>query len=290
MCNQRTYRFCNCTLYTLVLTGIYRQVLANWYLVHMKKRNDPYKITSIFEWQICNIMHTIRIYANQTKYQTIWKQFIVAHPSWLRKAPKRARYGSQMIAQPALEFFCPWYGEESAFLRIGGRSHLLGQSTIQGTVCNLYMSLIAVYLSHNGRVASIQEQTLEDLQSVLSDVPPHDCICLLGDFNEQLEANVKGMTGVWTGEGPFRRMPTRLWLSWVSDLLTWYIAVCSHLIVFWLFDKLFWNLFSHFSTQIINIKTCISEDLLMLKKICINNSYLIYLYNKYMLYCILLLL
>ena len=64
---------------------------------------------------------------------------------------------------------------------------------LKGPVYNLYV--IAVYLPHRGRTMSTQDDTLDDLQKVLTDVPPHDCICLLGDFNEQLQADIQGVTG-----------------------------------------------------------------------------------------------
>ena len=47
-----------------------------------------------------------------------------------------------------------------------------------------------------------QDDTISDLEKVLtSKVPQGDCICILGDLNEQLEAEVQGRTGKWTA-GP----------------------------------------------------------------------------------------
>ena len=68
---------------------------------------------------------------------------------------------------------------------------------LRGPVCNLFV--IAAYIPHRGRVCPAQGDTLTDVQTVLSKVPPRDCVCLMGDFNEQLEANVQGATGSWTG-------------------------------------------------------------------------------------------
>ena len=68
---------------------------------------------------------------------------------------------------------------------------------LKGPVCNLYV--VAVYLPHRGRVMPAQDDTLADLQKVLSNIPPHDCVCLLGDFNEQLQSDIQGVTGHWTG-------------------------------------------------------------------------------------------
>ena len=71
---------------------------------------------------------------------------------------------------------------------------------IKGPICNLF--IIAIYLPHRGRVQPSQEDTLKDLEYVLSNkVPQGDCVCVLGDLNEQLEADVKGRTGKYTA-GP----------------------------------------------------------------------------------------
>ena len=70
---------------------------------------------------------------------------------------------------------------------------------LSGPVCDLFV--VTVYLPHRGRVAPDQNQTLADVRKVLADIPARDCICLLGDFNEQLKANLDGVTGKWTG-GP----------------------------------------------------------------------------------------
>ena len=61
---------------------------------------------------------------------------------------------------------------------------------------------IVVYVPHRGRVDPCQDDTLHDLEAVLNRVPQGDCIWILGDFNEQLEENVKGRTGRWVGGIP----------------------------------------------------------------------------------------
>ena len=57
-------------------------------------------------------------------------------------------------------------------------------------------------MSHRGRINPSQGDTLEDLHKVLKVVPQGDCICVLGDLNEQLVVNVQGTTGAWTGGPP----------------------------------------------------------------------------------------
>ena len=71
---------------------------------------------------------------------------------------------------------------------------------LKGPTCNIFV--VAAYMSHRGRTQPRQDDTLNDLQTVLAKVPRGDCICVLGDMmNEQLEKNVHHRTGKWTA-GP----------------------------------------------------------------------------------------
>ena len=74
---------------------------------------------------------------------------------------------------------------------------------LKGPVCDLFV--VAVYMSHRGRVSPDQNQTLEDIRKVLADIPARDCICLLGDFNEQMQSDLDGVTGSWTGGSASRK-------------------------------------------------------------------------------------
>ena len=68
---------------------------------------------------------------------------------------------------------------------------------LKGPVTSIFV--IAVYIPHRARVAPCQDDTLRDLENVLRIVPQGDCVCILGDFNEQVEGNVQGRTGKWVG-------------------------------------------------------------------------------------------
>ena len=60
------------------------------------------------------------------------------------------------------------------------------------------MFIIAIYLPHRGRVQPNQDDTLVDLEIVLTTkVSRGDCVCIMGDLNEQIEVGVESRTGKW---------------------------------------------------------------------------------------------
>ena len=67
---------------------------------------------------------------------------------------------------------------------------------LKGPTCNIF--IVAVYMPHRGRIQPSQDDTIKDIQMVLAKIPRGDCICVLGDLNEQLESNVPNRTGKWT--------------------------------------------------------------------------------------------
>ena len=66
---------------------------------------------------------------------------------------------------------------------------------LKGPTVNLF--IVAVYMPHRARVHPAQHNTMLELTKMLKEAPSNDCIVLLGDFNEQLQSNVKGCTGKW---------------------------------------------------------------------------------------------
>ena len=102
-----------------------------------------------------------------------------------------------MIKRREWEFYC-----------LNGRKVSFFRSIRRGTECAMfgYRDQFATYLSllytcPIGRVAPAQGDTIRNLEAVLSIVPQGDCVCILGDLNEQLESCVKNRTGKWTA-GP----------------------------------------------------------------------------------------
>ena len=73
-------------------------------------------------------------------------------------------------------------------------------------------------MSHRGRTSPCQDDTIKDVQEALKKAPTQDCIVLLGDFNEQLGANIKERTGRWTGGKPSRNADKILDLMRMYDL------------------------------------------------------------------------
>ena len=62
--------------------------------------------------------------------------------------------------------------------------------------------MIVVHVPHRGRVSPCQDDTLHDLEAVLNRVSQGDCICIIGDFNEQIQGNVKDRMDKWVGGTP----------------------------------------------------------------------------------------
>ena len=68
---------------------------------------------------------------------------------------------------------------------------------IKGPVCNIFY--VVVYIPHKGRKAKpVAKDTIKLLKELLKTVHKSDCIILAGDFNCQLQRNVKGCTGQWS--------------------------------------------------------------------------------------------
>ena len=66
---------------------------------------------------------------------------------------------------------------------------------VRGPTTNLFV--VAVYMPHRARINPDQKDTIEELMKLLRQVPTHDCLIVLGDFNEQLPAGVEHCTGKW---------------------------------------------------------------------------------------------
>ena len=163
-----------------------------------------------------DVLALTELWRTQENFQTTTKHFTVSEPIKV-KAPgsnklinrfpndKAAGVGILLsnTAEKKVESFGS-EGERVCWVRL------------RGPACHLF--IIAVYLPHRGRVSPCQEDTLQDLHKVLNKVPSRDCVVILGDFNEQLEANIQGATGEWTGGDPSKNSEKILEFMKMYDL------------------------------------------------------------------------
>ena len=127
------------------------------------------------------------------------KQLIVSKPKKLTTGPRKGqdRYPKDKAAGVAILLSNRM---EKKVMSFGTEGNRVCWVRLRGPVCNLFV--IAAYLPHRGRVSPSQDDTIADIQNILSKVPSRDCVCMMGDFNEQVESNIKGITGKWTGGPP----------------------------------------------------------------------------------------
>ena len=71
---------------------------------------------------------------------------------------------------------------------------------IAGPVCNIFYVVVHTYTSQKEEAKTGgkgHNDTIMQLKKLLRTVCKSDCIVLVGDFNCQLQRNVKGCTGLW---------------------------------------------------------------------------------------------
>ena len=147
-----------------------------------------------------DVLALTELWRNQANFQTASKNFTVSEPK-LVKIPGTDKYAMRFPEDKAAGVGILL--SDSATKKVesfGSEGERICWVRLEGPVCHLFV--IAVYLPHRGRVSPSQDDTLQDLHKVLKKVPKNDCICILGDLNEQLAANVQGATGPWTGGPP----------------------------------------------------------------------------------------
>ena len=139
-----------------------------------------------------DVLALTELWRKQAKYQNATKEFIVGQAKLQQggtqqgqpRFPNDRAAGVGILLSPRMQ---------KKVMSFGSEGERVCWVRLRGPVCNLFV--IASYLPHRGRVAPSQGDTLSDIQTVLSKVPARDCVCLLGDFNEQLEGGVKHHKG-----------------------------------------------------------------------------------------------
>ena len=146
-----------------------------------------------------DILAITELWRNQHKYQKSTNEFIVSEAALNQKGPRKdkIRYPKDSAAGVGIILSPHMQKKVHSF---GSNGERVCWVRLKGPVCNLFV--VAVYLPYRGRVAPTQDQTLTDLQNALNGAHPRDCICLLGDLNEQLGAGVKNVTDRFTGGPP----------------------------------------------------------------------------------------
>ena len=171
-----------------------RFTVATWNTRSLTKERFEYAKSLGYD-----VLALTELWRNQSKYQTKRKNFIVSEPILIKKGPDKGkkRFPNDRAAGVGILLSDRMEKKVHSF---GSRGERICWVRLEGPACNLFV--VAVYLPHRAKIAPTQDQTLNQLQELLSEIPTRDCTCLLGDFNEQLAPNVEGITGAWTGSQP----------------------------------------------------------------------------------------
>ena len=145
-----------------------------------------------------DVLALTELWHNQKKFQSKDNSFIIAEPKIIKKGKRKGkvRFPKDRAAGVAIMLSDRAQKKVQDF---GSEGERVCYVRLKGPVASIF--IIAVYVPHRGRVAPCQDDTLKDVENVLRRVPQGDCVCLLGDFNEQLQGGIKGRTGKWVG-GP----------------------------------------------------------------------------------------
>ena len=143
-----------------------------------------------------DILAITELWRNQSKFVKKDKSFIISSPKLITTGPKKGhvRYPDDKASGVGILLSPTARSKVKSF---GSEGERVCWARLAGPTCCLFV--VAVYLPHRARTAPNQDDTLQDLENVLSSVPNGDCICVLGDFNEQLPSNTHGRTGHYTG-------------------------------------------------------------------------------------------
>ena len=139
------------------------------------------------------------LWRNQSKYQTRSKSLIVSEQKILTTGRRKGqpRYPDDKAAGVPILLSQTTTRKIKIF---GSEDERVCWVRLKGPTCNIFV--IAVYLPHRGRVSPCQADTMRDLEAVLAKVPKRDCVCIMGDLNEQIQGNVKDRSGKWVGGPP----------------------------------------------------------------------------------------
>ena len=142
-----------------------------------------------------DVLAITELWRKQQQFQTRDKSFIIAEArtgeDGEKRFPKDKAAGVGILLSKAAT---------QKVLTFGSEGERVCYVRLEGPVCNLF--IVATYMSHRVRVSPGQDDTINDIHAALKHAMTKDCIIMLGDFNEQLAANLEGHTGKWTGGPP----------------------------------------------------------------------------------------
>ena len=145
-----------------------------------------------------DVLAITELWRKQHKFQSKSTSFITSKPIHITRGANKGkiRFPEDKAAGVGILLSAR---AQSKLMSFGTEGERVCWVRLKGPICNT--TIIAVYVPHRGRTAPSQDDTLKDLDKALSKVRRGDCICVLGDFNEQLPSNVPTRTGRWTA-GP----------------------------------------------------------------------------------------
>ena len=113
----------------------------------------------------------------QGKYLTKRKNYFVSESEIIKEGPKKGqrRFPNDRAAGVGILLSDRMAKKVHSF---GSRGERMCYVRLEGPACNIFV--VAVYLPHRAKISPTQDQTLERLQQLLSEIPASDCICLIG--------------------------------------------------------------------------------------------------------------
>ena len=144
-----------------------------------------------------DVLALTELWRTQAKYQKRNKSFIVSAPKLIQKGPKKGqiRFPDDKATGVGIMLSSAARQKIKSF---GSEGERVCWVRLAGPTCSLFV--IAVCRICRIEVESRQAKMTHwgiSSEKVLTSVPTGDCVCILGDLNEQLPSNSQGRTAYW---------------------------------------------------------------------------------------------
>ena len=130
-----------------------------------------------------DVLALTELWHNQAKFQSKDKSFIVAEPKKIKKGKRKGKVRFPNDKAAGVTIMLSKRAQQKV-QDFGSEGERVCYVRLKGPTTSLF--IIAAYIPHRARTAPCQDDTLHDVGAVLRRVPQGDCICILGDFNEQM--------------------------------------------------------------------------------------------------------